>query len=182
MSSQTDRNDRPTDQRSPVDNDLYLRIKRFLFYEAELIDDREFSEWLELLADDITYQVPVRVSQESETRSDFTNMYHIDDNKFLLKQRVNRLETEYAWAEQPPSRTRHFVSNVRVSQSDRADEHEVRSNLLLYVSKGTSDDYTELSGERHDTVRETDDGFEIANRTVYLDNTTLPLDRISIFI
>lgn len=158
-------------------------IEAFLKHEAELIDDRKFDEWLQLMTDDIVYQVPIRTTRD-EREEEFTDTYHVDDNRFRLEKRVERLKTEYAWAEQPPSRTRHFVSNVRLTDTHDADDHQeyrVKSNLMLYVTRGDKPDPVVLSGERHDRIHHNGD-LRLAERVVLLDNTTLPLDRISVFI
>lgn len=159
-------------------------IEEFLKKEAELLDDRKFEEWLELLSDNVEYYVPVRSTHgntEADPDNEFIDLAHVDDSKHRLEKRVERLDTEYAWAEQPPSRTRHFVSNVRVSEHEDG-KFEVKSNLLLYVTRGDAADPTILSGERHDVISRRDSELRLTERTVYLDNTTLPLDRISVFI
>jgi 3-phenylpropionate/cinnamic acid dioxygenase small subunit len=115
--------------------------------------------------------------------SDFIGMHHINDNLFTLQARIDRLETEYAWAERPPSRYRHHISNIRVRHGEADDELSVKSNVLVYITEGDDPDYTVISGERQDTLRKADDGsLRLAERLVYLDNTTLPLDKISVFI
>lgn len=158
-------------------------VEEFLKNEAELVDDRKFDEWLEQMTDDLEYRIPIRSTRE-DPEEEFSDTYHVDDNRYRLEKRVERLKTEYAWAEQPPARTRHFVSNVRVKDHREVngnEEIDARSNLMLYVTRGDAADPVILSGERHDVLRRTD-GLRLAKRRVLLDNTTLPLDRISIFI
>lgn len=164
-----------------VDQETRRRVRNFLHYEAEILDDRELREWLDLMAEDLEYRVPVRVSQEGMD-SDFINMHHIKDSLYTLRARIDRLDTEYAWAERPPSRYRHHISNIRVKQGDADDELAVKSNVLVYISEGDEPDYTVLSGERQDTLRRVDGELRLVERIVYLDNTTLPLGKISVFI
>jgi 3-phenylpropionate/cinnamic acid dioxygenase small subunit len=44
--------------------DAYYRLKAdmedFLYAEADLLDNRQYRDWLNLLADDITYFMPIR--------------------------------------------------------------------------------------------------------------------------
>ncbi|HYX91065.1 MAG TPA: aromatic-ring-hydroxylating dioxygenase subunit beta, partial [Myxococcaceae bacterium] len=95
---------------------------------------------------------------------------------------VERLETGFAWAEDPPSRLRHFVSNVRVDLiPERQAEVAVRSNLLVYRSRWDKPLYDLLSAERHDVLRQVNGGWKLARRRVILDNTTLPTLNISFF-
>jgi 3-phenylpropionate/cinnamic acid dioxygenase small subunit len=45
-----------------------------------------------------------------------------DQALYELEIRIRRLESGSAWAEDPPSHTRHFVSNLRVQPGQRHDE------------------------------------------------------------
>ena len=96
--------------------------------------------------------------------------------------RVLRLETEYAWAEDPPSRSRHFVTNVQVAPGDSGDEFEVTSNLLLYRTRGDVATYDILSGERKDVLRRAGDGFRLAKRVVLLDQTTIMTHNLALIM
>ena len=40
-------------------------------------------------------------------------MAHFDEDKYSLRRRVARFPTEHAWTEDPPSRLRHHITNVR---------------------------------------------------------------------
>jgi ethylbenzene dioxygenase beta subunit len=110
-------------------------------------------------------------------------MFHLDEDRDSLELRVDRLGTGFAWAEEPPSRIRHFVSNVRVEPVEgSADEVAVRSSVLIYRSRWDRAGYDLLSGERHDILRRMDTGWQLARRRVILDNTTLPTLNLSFFI
>ena len=39
---------------------LKTEIEAFLFYEAELLDSRDYDTWLTLLSEDLTYFMPMR--------------------------------------------------------------------------------------------------------------------------
>ena len=170
-----------TEQTRRVDRETHWEIEQFLKREAEYLDDRRLDEWLELLDEDIDYKVPVRISQEGR-ESDFLDTYHLFETYDTLSDRITRRAGEYAWAERPPSRTRHFVTNVRVEPGDAEDEYDVKSNVLLYVSKGDSGNYETISAERQDLILDTDDGWKIRKRTAYLDVTTLPIDAMNYFL
>jgi ethylbenzene dioxygenase beta subunit len=163
-------------------------IAEFLYREAELLDEGRYREWLDLLTRDVRYQVPVRIAKErgaspTAVTGVGTNMFHLDEDRDSLELRVDRLETGFAWAEEPPSRIRHFVSNVRVEPVEgSADEVAVRSSVLIYRSRWDRAGYDLLSGERHDLLRRRDTGWQLARRRVILDNTTLPTLNLSFFI
>jgi len=160
----------------------FHEARRFLHREAEKIDDRQFDDWLAMMTDDVRYRIPARQTRSEGGKGEFRgDAHHVDDNRFMLETRVERLETEHAWAEQPRSRTRHFVSNVRVVEADEG-EMTVKSNLLLHINRGDDPDSHTISGERHDTLRSVDGEWKLADRTVYLDHATLPIGTISVFI
>jgi ethylbenzene dioxygenase beta subunit len=163
-------------------------IEAFLYHEAELLDEGRYREWLGLVTDDIRYQVPVRTARErgaalSAVTGVATNSFHLDEDKDSLELRVDRLETGFAWAEEPPSRIRHFVSNVRVRPVDgRQDEMTVRSSVLVYRSRWDRPGHDLLSGERQDVLRRVDGSWRLAKRWVILDSTTLPTLNLSFLI
>ena len=163
-------------------------IEEFLYREAELLDEGRYREWLGLVTDDIRYQVPVRVARErggaeSAVTGVATNSFHLDEDKDSLELRVDRLETGFAWAEEPPSRIRHFVSNERVRPVEgREDEMTVRSSVLVYRSRWDRPGHDLLSGERQDVLRRVDGAWRLAKRWVVLDNTTLPTLNLSFLI
>ena len=171
--------------RTPVSSGdpAYASVVDFLYLEAALLDDREHRAWLDLLASDIHYVVPVRVTAP-HTLADSTldDMAHFDEDRYSLMKRVERLETEHAWAEDPPSRTRRFVTNIRCWIGDSDDELVARSNLLLFRSRGDTLGPDLLSGQRTDLLRRTDEGLRLARRHVVLDESVLRTQNLAIFL
>ncbi len=157
------------------------RVRQFYTEEARRLDAREFEAWLAMLTDDVRIRVPVRTTTAEGGEDEFLELCHLDDNRWRLEKRVERLRTEHAWAERPASRTRHFVTNIRIAD-ETDDALEVRSNLLLFINRGDDPDYETIAGARHDTLRRTDDGLKLDGRTVYLDHATLPLAKLSVFL
>jgi len=183
MSAATDQ--RPTDRPTavPVDEGTRRLVRDFLLLEAELLDDRRFRDWLDLLAPDINYRMPVRVTRTKGGSAEFSSdSYHFIENRQRLGLRVERLETGAAWAEEPPSRTRHFVSNIRVSVGASAGEVQAKSNLLLYRTRGNAPTHDLLSAERHDLLRLGEDGWKLARRTILLDQATITTHNLSVFL
>lgn len=163
--------------------ELRLECEQFLYEEAEYLDDGRLHEWLELLTDDVDYRIPRRVTRErGSEKSEFSDdSFLYREDKGTLETRVERYDKEYAWAENPPSRLRHFVTNVRVASVD-GDELDVRSNVMLYRNQGETTEEDLLSCERRDTLRRTDDGLKLAKRVVFLDQTVLGTRNLSFFI
>jgi 3-phenylpropionate/cinnamic acid dioxygenase small subunit len=151
-----------------------------LFYlEADLLDERRFEEWLELLTDDIRYVVPVQqdVKDGEDWRAD--DVAWFDEGKETLTQRVQQLRTGVHWAEEPPSRVSHMMSNVRVV-STSGYEAVVRSRFLVYRSR-LADEVDLFVGRREDVLRNVDGRWKIARRTVLLDQNVLQAKNLTIF-
>lgn len=165
-----------------ADNTL-REVTEWLSMEAELLDNGKYREWLDLVTEDLSYVVPLRVTREREAESDvIIGMSHQDDDADSMEMRVLRLETEYAWAEDPPSRSRHFVTNIRVTPGENADEYAVKSNLLLYRTRGDVPSFDILSGERQDVLRRVADRFRLAKRVVLLDQTTVMTHNLALIM
>lgn len=173
------------DTATQVDLETRMSLQDFLYREALALDERRFRDWLEYLADDIRYEVPVRVTREALADWELAPTSRIfDDTKATLEVRVQRLETDFAWAEQPPSRTRHFVTNVVVDPGDVENEYLVQSNCFIYRSRGDEPTPSFYSLFRKDTVRRTSTapGWEIARRWAAFDQSLINAHNMSIFI
>ena len=160
--------------------ELQRDIEQFLYAEARLLDDGAFRRWLDLFTDDAVYWMPARETRagRSEGLGAAGALALFEDDKDFLEQRIERIESGLAHAEEPPSRTRHFVSNVEVSARDDG-QLDVRSNILVYQSRLERTESTYV-GRREDTLRPADGSWMIARRMIALDQTLLPRT-ISIF-
>jgi 3-phenylpropionate/cinnamic acid dioxygenase small subunit len=167
-------------------NELRHKVEDFLYLEAELLDDRKLREWLELLTDDIRYWMPIRYNplERPEDLSDELakpgDGYYFDDDKKSLSLRIERVYVKSAWAEMPPSRTRHLISNVRIKNDD-GREIEVHSNFLVYRTRLETDQDI-FVGTRRDILRRANDSFKIAKRTIILDQAVLSAKNISVLL
>jgi 3-phenylpropionate/cinnamic acid dioxygenase small subunit len=136
-----------------------------------------------MLAPDIHYQVPVRSTRYGRAAEEFSGTsFHFDEDLFSLTMRVKRLATRFAWAEDPPSRNRHMVTNVLVTAVSPTGALEVASNLLLTRSRFDEFRTESLSGARSDVLERIDGRLRLARRTVFLDQTTLPVGSITTFL
>lgn len=169
-------------QLSPKDRSaLKFEAEEFLYYEAELLDSRKLDEWLNLLTDDIHYWMPIRrTTQAKETHLEFTKpggVAFFDDDKRVLTMRVERLAVGRAWAEDPPSRTRHLITNVRVADFD-GDEITVHCNFQLYRTRLNSEENSWM-GRRIDTLRRIDGKIKLAKRHIFMDQTVILSQNLS---
>lgn len=157
----------------------YHRVLSLLHREADLLDAYRFGDWIELFATDVVYRMPTRTTRFLRDGLGFTDMAFFEENHDSLTTRVRRLETEFAWAEAPPSRTRHFVTNVRVFATDDPAELAVRSNFM--ITRTRSDlDYQMFTGSREDLVRDVDGQLLIARRTILVDQTVITGTNLSV--
>jgi PAH dioxygenase small subunit len=160
---------------------IYGEIVEFLYREAELLDDNRFGEWLGLLAEDIHYVMPVRTTQFRAKGDGFQDVAFFEENFVSLRTRVKRLETEFAWAETPPSRTRHFVTNVLAEPGEKDGEFNVRSSFMIARTRADQG-YQLFTGRREDVLRRSDAGdFKVADRRILIDQTVLSGSNLSIF-
>jgi len=160
-------------------SDLIQEIEEFFYTEADLLDERRFEDWLDLLTDDVRYVMPVRqdVKDGDDWKPD--DVAWFDEGKETLTQRVLQLRTGVHWAEEPPSRVSHLISNVRVLSTSAA-EAVVRSRFLVYRSR-LADEVDLFVGRREDVLRRVDGGWKIAGRTVLLDQNVLQAKNLTIF-
>lgn len=161
---------------------LRRECEEFLYHAAELLDNRQLAKWHDLVAKDIDYRVPIRTTRERSSETEFSeSSFHMKEDWDTLKVRTERMSSDFAWSEDPPSRTRRNVSNVRIVEDD-GKEVELKNNLLIFRQQGDETEADLLSMERHDTLRRTDDGFKLAERLVLLDHTIIPTNTLSIIL
>jgi 3-phenylpropionate/cinnamic acid dioxygenase small subunit len=173
----------PASGASPATEEVRRQVRDFLLLEAELLDDGRFDDWLALLAPEVDYRMPVRTTRERKDGTGFaTDAFHFAENRHRLELRVARLSSGSAWAEEPPSRTRHFVTNVRARAGSGADEVGARSNLLLYRTRGDARHHDLLAAERHDVLQRVGGAWKLAKRIILLDQTTVSTHNLSIFL
>ena len=170
---------------SDVDR-LLLRqeVEEFLYREAELLDERRYEEWLELLTDDVRYFMPMRRNvPHDETEREFTregvDVNWFDEGKDTLTRRVRQLLTGIHWAEEPPSRICHMISNVQILRAG-ASEVAVKSRFLVYRNRVETETDV-LVGKREDLLRRVNGGFKIARRRIVLDQNVLLAKNLTFF-
>ena len=165
----------------PLGSAEYNQVLEWLYREAALLDSGQFEGWLGLMAPDISYEMPTRQSVYPKDGEGYSHDFgFFAENHASLETRVKRLGTEQAWAEQPGSRTRHFVSNLLL---DKCESGEFHAATCFMVTRIRSDlPYDFFTGERRDVLRMTDDGLRLAKRTILFDQTVLKSYNLSIFL
>jgi p-cumate 2,3-dioxygenase beta subunit len=113
-----------TDGSSPA---LRAMVEDFLYQEAALLDAWRLDEWLALFTADGRYMVPTTDLPDGDPQKD---LVFIDDDMVRLRARVERLKSRHGHREYPSSRTRRFISNIRIKVEDGAIV--VTSSFLVY--------------------------------------------------
>jgi p-cumate 2,3-dioxygenase subunit beta len=135
----------------------------FLYHEAALLDAWKLDEWLELLTEDARYLVPSNDAPEGDPAS---TLYTIADDIRRIRGRVTRLKDPHAHVEFPHSRTRRFVSNVRVAES--GGEVQVEANFIVHRFR-RNERASQFVGRYRYTLRLVDGRPRIARREAILD-------------
>ena len=142
-------------------------VEDFLYREAALLDGWRLDEWGDLFTEDARYVVPTTDLPEGDPKSD---LVFIDDDIVRLRARIARLNSRHAHREYPWSRTRRFVSNVRVEKTSDS-EISVASNVLVYRFR--SGEGAPYVGSVDYVLRWDNGDFKIAYRRATLDLETL---------
>jgi 3-phenylpropionate/cinnamic acid dioxygenase small subunit len=158
--------------------------ERFLYREAELLDGRNLAQWLDMLSPSIEYQAPVRTTRSSGEGDGFSKTaFFFDEDYGSLNLRVARLTSEFAWSENPPTRTRRLVTNFRVDATNAANPTlTVRSNFAVYCFRGDEPAPKVLTGERQDLLVREEGSWKLRKRLVLFDMTVLGMDSLSILL
>ncbi|WP_300679696.1 3-phenylpropionate/cinnamic acid dioxygenase subunit beta [Nocardioides sp.] len=181
-----------------ADRDLHFEVEQFYYEEAELLDDGRYVDWLDLLAEDLDYWMPTRTNrlrrQQGLSIAARGEAAFYDETRESLAWRIRRFDSGMAWAEDPPSRTRHLVTNVRVRHADpalnegfSADDLVVKSNFLVYRTRLQREENL-FAGQRTDVLRRlpspegaTTGRLQVARREILLDVNVLASKNISTF-
>lgn len=164
---------------SPME--LLFRVEAFFREEADILDERRYQDWLDLLTDDVAYVAPLawNVSGRSRGDAEFTreglDAMWFDEGKETLTQRVKQIGTGIHWAEEPVSRTSHIITNVRVlyaANSEAGCQIHTSCRFLLYRNR-LEDEVDIYVGKRKDTLLAVGQSLRIRRREVYLDQNVL---------
>ena len=169
---------------------LREEIEDFLYLEADLLDQRRFNEWLDLLAEDLVYFMPMRRNvkfgqhAERENTRQGEGISWFDEDKWTLGKRVEQILTGVHYAEEPLSRVTHMVSNVRLldvrPSVEEAQEVTVGSRFLVYQNRVEYETFT-FVGRRTDELRRAGTSWQVARREIILEQNVLQAKNLSIF-
>jgi 3-phenylpropionate/cinnamic acid dioxygenase small subunit len=165
-------------------------IEEFLYNEAELLDQRRYNEWLDLLAEDLVYYMPMRRNVRFGRHAEFENTRQgqdinwFDESRWTLSKRVEQIMTGVHWAEEPLSRVSHLVSNVKIVEclpdAAGATSVTVNSKFLIYQNRNEYESNMFI-GRRTDILRGGQNGWKVARREILLDQNVLLAKNLTVF-
>ena len=156
---------------------LQKDVEQFLYREARLLDERRLTDWLDLLAEDIQYWMPIRRNikfgdWDLEFSDPEREISYFDEGKDILEGRVRQINSGVHWAEEPVSRFEHLISNVEIVGVE-GDEIQVNSKFFCYQNR-LQDEVQLFVGRREDVLRrEAVTGFKVARRKIIVAQSVL---------
>ena len=168
---------------------LMREIEDFLYREADLLDERQYDDWLDLFADDLTYWMPMRKNVGWEDRdkdiTDEDDIAWMHEDKATLAKRVAQIKTGIHWAEEPLSRVSHLITNIRLAEPEGtlADTSELTVKCRFFVYRNRLETETDfLVGRRHDVIRRTGGELQIARRKIIIEQSVLMAKNLTVFM
>jgi p-cumate 2,3-dioxygenase beta subunit len=153
-------------------------VEDFLFAEADLLDGWRLNEWLALFDEERGgFYMP---STDAPDSNHTETLYLIADNMTRLRSRVGQLLSGLTWAENPPSRTNHMISNVRIVGAE-GDALLIKANFVVYRMRFQNID--PYIGKYQYKLLPRDGTFKILERRVILDLEALrPHGKVSFIV
>ncbi len=144
--------------------------------EARFLDQGRLQDWLSLYAAECLYWVPA-TPDGGDPRREIAVSF---DDRRRMEDRIFRLQNEYAWSQQPASRTARLVSNLAVFSTGDAEIFMTRSNFL--TTEFQAGDIRQYSGWTGHRLRRAPGGWEILVKQVNLINCDQNLRNPSIVL
>jgi len=151
------------------------KVEQFLYYEAQLMDEHRFDEWLALWEDEALYWVPTGRDDINPDRE----VSLIYDDRVRLELRIARLKSGFAHAQEPKSRMRRIVSNIVLEEADKGEIVAGSNFMLVELRRGKQDLF---AGRSIHQLRPYEGGFKLVSKKVMLVNNDEPIDNLTFLI
>ena len=167
---------------------LMREIEDFFHKEADLLDGREYDQWLHLLTEDVVYWMPMRKNVSYADRDkDITaedDVAWLHDDKETLTKRVKQIQTGLHWADEPISRVSHVITNIRLTEpiATLGEGAKATTTCRFIVYRNRLESETDfLVGRREDTLTRVQGELKIARRKIILDQSVLLAKNLTMF-
>jgi 3-phenylpropionate/cinnamic acid dioxygenase small subunit len=163
---------------------LRERVADAYCLEADLLDRHDLKGWLDWVTEGFRYEVPIpviRAGDPTRTHSD-TGLLSVETTESirLWARRLTPEVLDSAYSENPPARTRHFVTNIRVEAGEDG-RLRATSNVLLTWCRW-NDEPRLLSAARHDVLIDDGERLWLDERRVLLDAGVVQLGHLRVII
>lgn len=161
---------------------IEFAIRQFLGREAMLLDTGRLDEWVETLADEILYEIPLRIVARNEVDEFPSGAFRMHDNMAMIRKRLERMKTAENWAEDPASRTVRTVGSIFVEKHESDGVYIVNSAITVFRQRAIDRAYDWIPARRVDRIRIADDrSCKLVRRTVTLAEAILQTPNLAIF-
>jgi len=151
------------------------QVEQFIYYEAQLMDEHRYDEWLALWTDDALYWVPTG-RDEIDPKREVSLIY---DDRVRLQLRISRLKSGFAHAQEPKSRMRRVVSNIVLEEVENGEIVSYSNFLLAELRRGKQDIF---AGRTIHRLRPYNGSFKLVAKKVLLVNNDEPIDNLTFLI
>ncbi len=146
-----------------------------LYREARLLDDLRYQDWLAMLDENATYWIPCNGEGKDPNRE----ISLVFDDRKRLTDRIGRLESGLAHAQNPPSKTKRLVSNVQIENATE-DAATVLSGLILYELRRGKERI--FAGRYEHRLRLINGTWKIVSKKVVLMNNDEVIDNLTFIV
>lgn len=155
-------------------------VLSFVQHETHLLNEARYEEWLGLLSDDFDYRMPQpQVRDDPRVRPYSDRSLLAWESVHSLRLRFERIQSDYAWADRPPSFHRRHLTAVRIAPGSAEHEWSVHADELVARSRVPEGSHV-VSALREDVIRLREGQLRLARRTVYVDLNRPELAQISL--
>lgn len=151
------------------------QVEQFIYYEADLMDEHRYDEWLGLWTDDALYWVPTG-RDEVDPKREISLIY---DDRTRLQVRIARLKSGFAHAQEPKSRMRRLISNIVIGEETNRDILSRSNFLLVELRRGKQDLF---AGRTIHRLRPYAGSFKLVFKKVLLVNNDESIDNLTFLI
>lgn len=155
-----------------VSADTQLAVERFLFRQAEILDEQQWDDWLALFTDDGRYWMPAEKEQTEGT--DKVNIFW--EGMDLMRMRIARNNHPRAHSQAPHNRLCHVVSNVIIESEDSNGDIVARSRF--HCAEYFRYEVRNFTGKYRHVLTKKDDGYRIALQRTDLVNREGPFEYV----
>ncbi len=155
-----------------VGSEIQCAVERFLYRQAEILDEKRWDEWLTLFTEDGRYWMP---AEEEQTAGDGLPNIFWEDRE-LMRIRIRRNQHPRAHSQAPNNRLNHVVSGVLVENVEGNGDVIVRSRFAC--SEYLRYEVRHFSGKYRHYLANTADGYRIVVQRVDLVNREGPYDYV----